>query len=137
MFAIILNDNKYIKWHSDKHRIPGSIIVETIPDEEDLERLHCYQYIDGEFIFDVDKWAAIEANRAESERLANISQEIAACKMHLDSSDYIVIKLFEAVASKLCKMLNISLPEGFEDTSAMRQTMRDRINELEASLKGE
>ena len=89
MFAINLDEKKYIKSYSSKFKTPGCILVETIPAESDPEKLGCYQYIKNKFVFDAEKWAAIEAARAETEaerrgkkqkrRTAQKAQRTAEC----------------------------------------------------------
>lgn len=54
MFAIILDENNYIKSYSSKFKTPGSILVETMPVESDPEKLGCYQYIKKKFVFDAE-----------------------------------------------------------------------------------
>lgn len=130
MFAIKLDENKYIKSYSAKFKTAESIVVSSIPDEADPDKLKCYKYINDEFVFDAEKWAAVEADRAASARLA----EISACKAKLNLTDYNVIKLLESMASTLCGLLKIDLPDGFEAISEERQKLRDKINEIEASL---
>lgn len=142
MFAIILDNDNYIKSHSDKFRAPGAIIVETIPEETDPEKLQCYQYIDDAFVFDEEKWAEIEAARAnaaaaeqaaaeqaeaEAEQAA-ILQEINALKAAIASTDYQIIKCYEY------SLNNLEMPYDVAELHAKRQAIRDQINELESTL---
>lgn len=135
MFAINLDENKYIKSYSDKYRLPESILVASIPDESDPAKLGCYQYIKKKFVFDADKWAAIEAERAaleaereEAEKIAKKQQEIKDLKDLLSSTDYQIIKCYEYALNDL------DLPYDVALLHAERQALRDQINELEATL---
>ena len=128
MFAITLDENKYLKSYSDKVRTPGSILVESIPDESDAEKLRCYQYIKKKFVLDVDKWAAIEAEREERARFNGITHEIAAMKEKIASTDYQIIKCYEYALN------NLDLPYDVAALHAERQALRNRINDLEKQL---
>lgn len=130
MVAIILDDEKYLKSYSKKVRTPESVLVDELP-EEDPEKLKYYQYINGEFVFDADKWAAIEAKRAENERIGEIYEEIAALKHEIESSDYKIIKCYEYALN------NLPSPYNMIELHEERQALRDQINELEESLKDE
>lgn len=135
MFAIILDEKGYLKDYSNKYRTPESILVESIPDEEDPEKLRCYQYKKKKFVFDAEKWAAIEAQRAklaeesaEAARIDGIRQEIRTLKEKLDSTDYQIIKCYEYALNDL------ELPYDVAALHAERQALRDQINEIEATL---
>lgn len=127
MFAIILDDEKYVVAYSKKYRTPESVLVDKLP-EEDPEKLKCYQYIDGEFVFDADKWAAYEAAQAEKARKSEIMQQIAALKETLESSDYQIIKCYEYALN------NLALPYDVAALHEERQALRDQINELEKQM---
>lgn len=129
MFAIILDENKYIKSYSSKFKTPESVLVETMPAESDPEKLKCYQYIEGEFVFDVELWEAIEAERAEIARISGINSNIAALKQEIESSDYQIIKCYEYALN------NLPSPYDITKLHEERQALRDQINELEESLK--
>ena len=131
MFAIILDENKYIKSYSDRVKTPESILVETMPAESNPEKLKCYQYIDGKFVFDAELWEAIEAERAENERIGGIYEEIAALKQEIESTDYQIIKCYEYALN------NLPSPYDITKLHEERQALRDKINELEESLKDE
>lgn len=127
MFAIILDENNYVKSYSSKFRTPKSIVVDSIP-TEDPEKLSCYQYIKKKYVFDADKWAAIEAERAETARIAEITSEINALKEKIQSTDYQIIKCYEYALN------NLELPYNVEELHAERQALRDEINVLEEQL---
>lgn len=129
MFAITLDENKYIKTYSSKFKTPDSILVKTMPTENDPKKIECYQYIKGKFVFDAEKWAAIEAENAENERIGGIYEKIKALKKGIESSDYQIIKCYEYA---LC---NLPSPYDVTKLHEERQALRDEINELEASLK--
>ena len=131
MFAIILDEKKYIKSYSSKFKTPESILLKTMPAESDPEKLKCYQYIEGKFVFDADKWAAIEAERAEIARINGINSHIAALKQKIESTDYQIIKCYEYALN------NLTSPYDITKLHEERQALRDQINELEESLKDE
>lgn len=142
MFAIILDKNGYIHSYSDKFRKPQSILVNSIPYEDDPEKLKCYQYIDDHFVFDAEKWAAIEDSRKEAERIKEeafktseeemqileAQQQISNLKEMLTASDYQIIKCYEYALN------NLELPYDVVELHAERQALRDQINELEANI---
>lgn len=135
MFAINLDKKNYIKSYSSKFKTPGSILVETMPAESDPEKLGCYQYIKNKFVFDAEKWAAIEAARAETEaerteneRNYGIYEKIESLKQEIESSDYKIIKCYEYA---LC---NLPLPYDVIKLHEERQAIRDEINELKKTL---
>ena len=138
MVAIYLDDEKYLKSHSFTHRKPGSILVDSLPDESDPEKLSCYKWNGKKLVFDSTKWAKIQAERikAEAERVANeliakIQVEISEFKANLESSDYKIIKCFEY------SLLNLELPYDLDALHSERQAMRDKINELQLKLSKE
>ena len=128
MFAIIIDENKYLQSYSDKYRMPESIIVNSIPNEEDMEKMKCYQYIDNNFVFDKEKWKEIEASRAESARILDAQQQIRDLKEMLTASDYQIIKCYEY------SLNNLELPYDVVELHAERQALRDQINELEENI---
>lgn len=135
MVAIILDENNYIKSYSNKFRKPESVLVAAIPDESDPEKLRCYQYTDDAFVFDAEKWAAIEAERAAmaaeiaaEEKTAVIMNKIDNLKGMIESSDYQIIKCYEY------SLLKLAMPYDIETLHAERQAIRDQINELQKTL---
>lgn len=131
MFAISLDEEKYIKSYSDKFRNPESILVESIPKTSDSEKMRCYQYINEEFVLDADKWAKIEAKRAESARIRGIETKIDSLKNQISASDYQIIKCYEYALN------NLELPYDAQALHEERQKLRDQINILEKHLKVE
>lgn len=138
MVAIYLDDDNFLKSHSLTHRKPGSILIDSLPDETDPEKLSCYKYKDNKLVFDAAKWATIQAEKikAEAERAAHaaineIQGKINEFKADLESSDYKIIKCFEY------SLLNLELPYDLESLHEERQAMRDKINELELNLSKE
>lgn len=145
MFAITIDSNCYVKSFSDKFRTPGSFLAKEIP-ETNIEKLRCYQYIDGVFSFDAEKWDAIEAEReekaaqmeaqrqeaaknAEIERARNATfAEIEALKAQIAGSDYKIIKCYEYALN------NLSLPYDMEALHNERQAIREEINALENKI---
>ena len=128
MYAIILDEENYLKDYSDRVRKPRSILVNSIPDEEDPEKMQCYKYIKNKFVLDADKWAAIEAERAELARVADTKRQIQELKDTLVSTDYQIIKCYEY------SLNDLELPYDVAKLHEDRQAIRDQINELEASL---
>jgi len=128
MFAIMIDENNYLKSHSSKYRTPGSILVDQIPNESDPEKLKCYQYIDDTFVFDADKWAAIEAEREEAARIEGVKQQIESLKATLESTDYQVIKCYEY------SLNGLEMPYDIAQLHEERQALRDQINDLELTL---
>lgn len=135
MFAVILDENKYIESYSDRFRKPESIVVDSIPDESDPEKLKCYKYSKKKFVFDAEKWAAIEAERAaaekEREKAAErqaLRNQIDALKQEIESTDYQIIKCYEYALN------NLDLPYDVAELHAERQALRDQINALEENL---
>ena len=128
MFAIILDENNYIKSYSSKFKTPGSVLCETMPAESEPEKLGCYQYIKNKFVFDAKKWAAIESEREENERIGGIYEKIEALKQEIESTDYQIIKCYEYA---LC---NLPSPYDVVKLHEERQALRDEINELKATL---
>ena len=143
MFAIILDEENYIKSYSDKYRTPESVLCDCIPNETDPEKFKCYQFIDGEFVFNSDKWAEIEAKREELAENATKAEEtraamaeieakraeISELKAMLESSDYKIIKCQEYAFNGL------EMPYDVEALHMERQALRDQINELETILQ--
>lgn len=127
MFAIILNDEKYVESFSSKYRTPGSVLVDELP-EKDPVKMKYYQYIKGEFVFDAERWAAYEAEQAEKARKSGIMQQIASLKETLESSDYQIIKCYEYALN------NLALPYDIAALHEERQALRDQINELEKQM---
>lgn len=60
-----------------------------------------------------------------------ISQELEKLHSEINSSDYKVIKTYEA------SLLGIDTEYNMQEVYSMRQSIRDRINELESYLKTE
>ena len=63
------------------------------------------------------------------EQQANIHMEIEHLKSELQESDYKVIKCVEAMA------VGIEMPYNVESLYNERQTLRDKINELESEVQ--
>lgn len=138
MFAITIDEKNYIIGISDTFRTPGSILVNEIPETEDPEKMACYKYIDNKYVFDFDKWAAIESERKEQEaaavekaRIDGIKQGIDELKGEIAASDYQIIKCYEYALNGL------DLPYDAAKLHEERQALRDKINELEELLNAE
>lgn len=129
MFAINLDNEGYIVNFSNKVRKPESILVDEIPETSDSEKMRCYQYINEEFVFDADKWAAIEAAREKAAHIRRINAEIDSLKQQIESSDYQIIKCYEYALN------NLELPYDAQALHEERQGLRDKINSLEKTLQ--
>lgn len=129
MFAINLDNEGYIVNFSNKFRKPESILVDEIPETSDSEKMRCYQYINEEFVFDADKWAAIEAAREKAAQIRRINAEIDSLKQQIESSDYQIIKCYEYALN------NLELPYDAQALHEERQGLRDKINTLEKTLQ--
>lgn len=131
MLAIYLDNDNYLKSYSLTHQTPGCIVVDSIPDVSDEEKLFCYKYVENKFVFDSSKWEKIKETRAKEEAERAAKAEIDDAKNKLASSDYKIIKCFE------CSLLGLDLPYDLNDLHEERQGMRDKINELELNLSKE
>ena len=134
-FAITLDDEKYVVSFSEHYIKNGNIVVDSIPETNDLQKLKCYQYIEGEYVFNAAKWAKVKAERTKqaAEQAATAAKEkiketIAALKKTIESTDYKMIKCFEY------SLLNLDLPYDVKTLHAERQKLRDQINEIEKTL---
>lgn len=129
MFAINLDNEGYIVNFSNKFRKPESVLVESLPDTCDLKKMRCYKHTNGKFVFDADKWAAIEAAQEKAARIREINTEIDSLKQQIESSDYQIIKCYEYALN------NLELPYDAQALHEERQSLRDKINSLEKTLQ--
>lgn len=128
MFAIILDDNNYIKSYSERFRKPKSILVNKIPDEFDIEKLCCYQLIDGNFVFDAEKWASIESEREENAKKTEISDHIASLESEIKD---IIEKSIECMISLLLvKTPPYDLKELYENYRSISAEIEDLRKQL-------
>ena len=128
MFAVILDEEGYVKEYSSKYRTPGSILVKEMPNKSDPEELRCYQYINGKFVLNVEKWARIKAERVKAALIEEARKAIAALKEQLAASDYQIIKCFEY------SLLKKEMPYDMQALHDARQAFRDQINKWEENL---
>ena len=128
MYAVFLDKEKYLISYSSTYRKPGSILVDSVPDEKDPEKSKCYKYTKKKFVFDETKWNAVEAERKKKASIEGTRQNIDDFKSMLESTDYKVIKCMEYALN------NLELPYDVEALHAERQALRDNINELETTL---
>lgn len=128
MFAIILDENNYLNSYSNRFRKPKSILVNAIPDETDIEKLRCYQFIDGSFVFDAEKWAEIETKRAESTKNEAAAQEITALNAQYQEN---TLKVIECIISFLTGQ---ELPYSIKELHVQRQEITNKITTLTATL---
>lgn len=128
MFAVILDENNYIKSYSKKYRTQGSILSASIPNETDPDKLKCYKYVKKKFVLDADKWEEVKAKREKENHIKETMQSIDSLKTTLSDSDYKFIKCLEY------SLNNLEMPYDVETLHAERQALRDQINELEKEL---
>lgn len=125
--------------YRDGNEIKTRII--TIEEQADKYKAHGYKPVDAldnesmkapeGYIIRIIPYDAGEriSFRYEQERdLTKIRMEIKALKESLSASDYKIIKCYEA------SLIGDTLPYDIEELHSERQTLRDRINELESSL---
>lgn len=79
-------------------------------------------------LFNTQESDAEEYKISIDEQQANIKMEIERLKSELQESDYKVIKCAEAIC------LNAELPYNMTALHNERQSLRDRINELEKAM---
>lgn len=127
MFAIYLDQNNYLESYSDRFRKPKSILVNAIPNETDIEKLRCYQFIDGNFVFNSEKWAAIEAARAESTKNEATAQEITALNEQYQEN---TLRVIECIISFLT---GHEMPYSIRELSAERMEIVKKIAALKAA----
>lgn len=89
------------------------IEVDDIP-EEVFNNAAFYDYINGEFIFNEEKKEKINS-------LIRINNRIEELKKNLESTDYVIIKIAEGVATK----------EEYAEIIKLRSEWRNEINQLE------
>ena len=128
MFAIYLDENNYLNSYSDRFRKQKSILVDAIPDEADIEKLRCYQFIDGSFVFDAEKWAAIEERRAESAKSETAAQEIAALNAEYQDN---TLKVIECIISF---MTGTEAPYSIKELRKQRMEIVERITSLKTTM---
>ena len=128
MFAIHLDENNYLKTYSNRFRKPKSILVNAIPNETDIEKLRCYQFIDGNFVLNEEKWAEIEAKRAEMLKNESAAQEIAALQAEYQESN---LKVIECIISFLT---GHEMPYSIRDLHTRRQEITKNITSLKATM---
>ena len=75
MYAIVLDKENYLKDISDTVRKPGSILVNSIPEEEDPEKMQCYQYIKEKYVFDAEKWQKSKQNAQKRRALPGLRRK--------------------------------------------------------------
>ena len=72
---IWVNDEGYLIGVSDGPFTNGLREMVYVPDGLDLERMDCYRYVGGEFVWDEDKWMERErAREAAEDQLDPITQ---------------------------------------------------------------
>lgn len=128
MFAIHLDENNYLNSYSNRFRKPKSILVNAIPDETDIEKLRCYQFIDGNFVFDAEKWAEIETKRAESTKNEVAAQEITALNAQYQEN---TLKVIECIISFLT---GHEMPHSIRELSAERVEIVKKLAALKATM---
>ncbi len=136
--------SKYIEEYTEQYREKGEVRQRTVSvetqaaslsaagwkpvDPVDAERLKCEEgYIVR--ITPYDAGDRISYNYETVFDAQKIKREIQALKDELAGEDYKITKCYEA------SLLGKSLPYDINELHTARQTARDRINELEESLR--
>lgn len=94
----------------------GWVEVSEYPDDF-IDNPYEWGYADGQFFYDTEK---VE----EEERTSEIYRRIAEAQQNLDSTDYIIIKIAEGVATA----------EEYADIILQRAEWRKEINRLRGQL---
>lgn len=109
MAYIKINETNRITAASYNYHCGSDEIETVIPEEIQLQDIHDYLYVDGEYIY--EPLPVVIDNAA---RIAELKQKLA-------NTDYIIIKITEGVATW----------EEYPEIKEQRQVWRDEINELE------
>lgn len=89
-------------------------------EDADYEKLNCSKMIDGQIVFDEEKY-----------RLTHIKNEIASTKAILSKTDYQIIKSMEYFLSNAELPEGLELPYDIKTIHESRETFRNKINKLE------
>ena len=116
-YKLILDENNYLQGFI--HTNTEEDIYELNASEMKLDYLNCYKLVDGEIIFDEEKYNALIDKK-------NVEEEINKLKEELNSTDYKIIKCSEY------QLAQLEPPYDIAELHATRQVLRDKINELES-----
>ena len=111
--------------------MPNTVEVDALPEQRDHIKQKAYRYDSDAktLIFDEDKYNSLLAETdAEKSKQAKLA-EIDNLKAELSSTDYKVIKCAE------CSISGEEMPYDVETLHKDRQALRDKINQLEASIQ--
>ena len=106
-------ENRILSATLPKYAPTNAIIVDSLP-EGDITDYLCFN--------DVFIYSPVEV-------VIPIEQQIAELKAELESTDYKVIKCYEA------QLVGKILPYDITELHTERQALRDKINELEGSVE--
>ena len=84
---LTLDQNNYIL--TLKTAIDGEY---DVPDDINLDFINCYQLVDGEFVFDEDKYNEVKGQD-------DVNEEIEDLEKKLNSTDYIIARWGEELVS--------------------------------------
>lgn len=130
MYSILLDSQNYCtNTYAEIGNVINGTNIPTLPQTEPINyKFYKWQDETKTWIFDETKYN----NSLQEATNININQsiidEINVLKSKLEKSDYKIIKCQEYLMS------NLDLPYDIADLNKERQTIRDRINELETML---
>lgn len=106
--------------------------VDNLPiftdDEDFINKITCYKYIDNQFVFDEEKYNKSREEKVKMMKKGELTAQIISLKEELSETDYQVIKCAE------CTALNYEMPYDIEALHKNRQAIRDKINEFETKI---
>ena len=111
-------------------RLPNQVEIEKLPEETDRNKIKSYKYDfdNNTLVFDEERYKSsllcINKEKSNQEKIF----EIDKLKAELSSTDYKVIKCAE------CSISGEEMPYDAEELHNERQSLRDKINELEEQL---
>lgn len=111
LYKLILDDNNYLV--SFIHTGTEEDTIELNQSEMDLNNLDCYHLVDDEIILDEEKLKNKIDEKAKTEKIARLKQELA-------STDYLALKYAEGWFTD----------EQYELIKATRENLRQQIREL-------
>lgn len=134
MYKLTLDNLNYINSYAvvfDEICKNNEVVVENIPNISTIEELQSYQYVDGEFVFDGEKYIKLTTLATTYVALSNVQNQIKELEQELSASDYKIIKSYEQ------SLVGLECEYDIAALHAERQAIRDKINQLqvqEASL---
>ena len=121
MIAQLDENNYYTGHYATVGSVENGVAVKELPGYEELERQLACKYINGNWIFDENKYQEI----LKAKEKENTKGEIAKLQRQLADTDYKIIKCSEY------QLAGLEIPYNVAELHQERQTLRDKINELE------